>query len=191
MDAISPRARRNKGRTTDKQTAQWTQECLLGRLNDKEEPLSPENVAAIKGSGSFYDDNGCIDARTGKCLIRTFLGEPNRPEGARNTEKGAIILTPPDHGYNEEKNGARNIDLESMRPNSLLIPSQEKEGVKNADLEFVKSSSPLFCEIPFALNVTAIPRVQTRNRENRFGGDDDYANNFENYTPQQPDSSSK
>jgi hypothetical protein len=186
MDAISPRARRNKGRATDKQTAQWTQECLLGRLNDNEEPLSPDDIAAIKGSGSFYDDNGCIDARTGKCLIKTFQEKSRSPEGIINTEEGVTVLPPPDkvrNGYDEEKIGARNIDLEPIRPNSLLIPSQvlgdghieEKVGVK---------PSSLFCDftkIPFS-----IPRVQRvhESRENRFGGDDDYANNFEVYSPQ-------
>lgn len=192
MEVISPKARRNIGRKTDKQTAQWTQECLLGRLNNDEEPLSPENVAAIKGSGSFYDDNGCFDARLGKCLIKKLL---SRSEVANNTDKGVLMPTPSNElekGYSEEKSGAKNIDFEFMklRTHNMMEKgyNEEKNGDKNIHVESTKRTS-LFCDstkVPFTLNVVTTSRVQRhKGKENRFGGDDDYANNFEDFTPPQ------
>ena len=76
MDRMSPRSYRNsRRRVVDRNSAEWEQKCLLGKLSSDEEPLSPENIAAIKGTGSLYDDNSFL----GSTITNTLGGRCPSP----------------------------------------------------------------------------------------------------------------
>ena len=73
LDRMSPRSYRDsRRRVVDRNSAEWEQKCLLGKLSSDEEPLSPENIAAIKGTGSLYDDNSFLGS-----TITNTLGAPS------------------------------------------------------------------------------------------------------------------
>ena len=62
---LSPRSQRKSLRLQGdlRATAQYQQECILGQTKEGEEPLSPEDVASIAGTGSLFHDN--IDIEEG------------------------------------------------------------------------------------------------------------------------------
>lgn len=142
---MSPRSHRdNKRRSVDRDTAQWEQRCLLGKLNSDEEPLSPEDIAAIKGTGSLYEDTGSLP---------TLYSERCRcPSPVSSSCLSGMKIVERQEAATEAKWDP--ADLKDKA--SYRIPSKERPQAQNDMIDKLNG-----------------------NREDRFGGEDDYLDNFE------------
>jgi hypothetical protein len=153
---VSPRARRNNQRlSTNWNTARYKQHCLLGTLDS--EPLSPEDVAAIKGSGSLYDDNGVLDSLTLKCETGPKKYLPSM-EVISEAEGAAAMRK----RFSETKRAEKSEKAESTA-NALFSPTT------SAAHEALKERARLEAD-------TARPKMKG---DDRFGGDDDYTSYFQ------------
>ena len=76
---LSPRSQRKSLRLQGdlRANAQYQQECILGRTKEGEEPLSPEEVASIAGTGSLFHDS--IDIEEGSDRGSPRVTRPSTP----------------------------------------------------------------------------------------------------------------
>ena len=188
MDRMSPRSYRNsRRRVVDRNSAEWEQKCLIGKLSTDEEPLSPENIAAIKGTGSLYDDNSFLGT-----TVSNNLGSRCPSPVSAN-----LFLRSMPHF-----NSLFNRSIENNEFSSETKWSENKfamgDGFSNSKncfskteasyLQFITTYPTLYkeksCESASQLKLDTHSEAKNSvefNDEDRFGGDDAYMNNFQLY----------
>ena len=156
---MSPRSyRHNKRLVADRATAQWEQKCLLGKLTTDKEPLSPENVAAIKGTGSLYDDNGFLEGWKGS--NNSWRGRCPSPFSTRSSFQQSFpslskIVTD-DETSTEAKWSGNKSESEDEFTIGKSYEKTADDPLSDKEISDVGDKS-----------------------EDRFGGEDDFTDNFQ------------
>lgn len=183
IDRMSPRTYRDsKRRVVDRNSAQWEQKCLLGKLNTDKEPLSPEDIAAIKGTGSLYDDSGVLGVTMlnnwkVRCPspISTSLFQQNMPSS------NVLYSKSPGNGEFscESKQSENKLDVKdgNINGNCAQTTAKSYEPFNKASLTSLGENISYESNIRLPLDETV--SVVKLDDEDRFGGDDDYMDNFQ------------
>ena len=186
LDRMSPRSYRDsRRRVVDRNSAEWEQKCLLGKLSSDEEPLSPENIAAIKGTGSLYDDNSFL----GSTITNTLGGRCPSPVSTN------LFLRSMPHFNSLFNKSFENNELssETKCPENKFASGDGFPYIKNCSkktkvnyLRFIAACPTFYkensCESASHLKFYAHNEAKNPvmiNNEDRFGEDDDYMNNFQ------------
>ena len=164
---LSPRSQRKSLRLQGdlRATAQYQQECILGRTKEGEEPLSPEDIASIAGTGSLFHDNIDIEEGSDRGSPRITRSStpvpPPPPHPTPITTPGQTPSTSPIHRH------AQYVRAPLGDSPSPVSPSSHLQDVPYAHA----AQGPLHIQkIPSATG-KQVPRINTTERESsRFGG---------------------
>ena len=184
---LSPRSQRKSLRLQGdlRATAQYQQECILGQTKEGEEPLSPEDVASIAGTGSLFHDNIDIEEGSDRGSPRiTRSSTPVPPPPPPPTPIDTPVPTPsasPEHKHAQYvrapmssvpfSHGA-SASVDTSASTSPVTPANH---IQHAPYAHVAQGPLHIQKLPSSKLPSAIggyvPRINTTERESsRFGG---------------------